>query len=336
MPRQARIDAPGALQHVLVRGIERQRIFQDDADRETFLLRLRQVLLKSGAGCYAWALMPNHVHLLLKTGLLPIAMTMQRLLTGYAVDFNRRHRRHGHLFQNRYKSILCQEEPYLLELVRYIHLNPLRGTLVQDLEELDSYPYAGHSVLMGKRSHPWQETNAVLARFARGTGAARRAYRDFVEAGIVLGRRPELVGGGLIRSLGGWAEAVKVLRKGGVRIKSDERILGDSEFVLTALENSKERLAPDERVRRQGYDIQRVARRAAAVFGLSEDDIFTVSKQPRLVAARSLFCYWAVRELEESATAIARRLRLSQPAVSAAVRRGAEIAEAEKVRLTEE
>ena len=129
MPRTARIDAPGALHHIIARGIGRRRIFDDDADRDGFLERLGSVLIESGAICYAWALIPNHFHLLLRTGQAPVSSVMRRLLTGYAMGYNRRHRRVGHLFQNRYKSILCQEEPYFLELVRYIHLNPLRAIL---------------------------------------------------------------------------------------------------------------------------------------------------------------------------------------------------------------
>ncbi len=121
MPRKARIDAPGALHHIIVRGIERRKIFEDNADRQRFIQRLGDILSESQTPCYAWALIPNHFHLLLKTGHTPIATLMRRLLTGYAVTFNHRHRRWGHLFQNRYKSILCQEENYLLELVRYIH-----------------------------------------------------------------------------------------------------------------------------------------------------------------------------------------------------------------------
>ena len=89
---------------------------------------------------FCWALIPNHFHLLLQTGKSPIANVMRRLLTGYSVKFNRRHKRHGHLFQNRYKSILVQEEPYLLELVRYLHLNPLRAGIVSTLEELQIFP----------------------------------------------------------------------------------------------------------------------------------------------------------------------------------------------------
>ena len=104
-----------------MRGIERRKIFLDDQDQYGFLERLGKIVEQTGTICYAWALIPNHVHLLLRTGKTLIATVMRRLLTGHAVSFNRRHGRYGHLFQNRYKSILCQEYPYLLELVRYIH-----------------------------------------------------------------------------------------------------------------------------------------------------------------------------------------------------------------------
>ena len=163
MPRQARIDAPGALQHIMCRGIEGRNIFRNDGDRTTFLDRMSPILIDTNTSCFAWALMPNHFHLLLRTGILPIADIMRKLLTGYAVTFNRRYSRKGHLFQNRYKSILCQEESYLLELVRYIHLNPLRGEIVSSLKELDHYPFCGHSVVMGKDKNEWQDTGYVLS-----------------------------------------------------------------------------------------------------------------------------------------------------------------------------
>ena len=177
MPRKARIDAPGALHHIIVRGIERRKIFYDDNDRDDFLDRLGFILTDTKTPCFAWALIPNHLHLLLRTGVTPIATVMRRLLTGYAVSFNRRHRRHGQLFQNRYKSILCQEDPYLLELVRYIHLNPLRAGLVSDLKKLDKHPYCGHSVVVGKRKHDWQVTEYTLKFFSSKYSIARRRYR---------------------------------------------------------------------------------------------------------------------------------------------------------------
>ena len=130
MPRQPRLDAPGLLQHVMARGIEGREIFKDDKDRKAFLERLALILEETQTQCYAWALIPNHFHLLLRTGPTPISTVMRRLMTGYAVTFNKRHKRSGHLFQNRYKSIVCEEEPYLLELIRYIHLNPIRAGLV--------------------------------------------------------------------------------------------------------------------------------------------------------------------------------------------------------------
>ena len=184
MPRKARIDAPGALHHIIIRGIEKRQIFSDDRDRDQFVQRLADILTTTETPCYAWALMPNHVHLLLKTGLTPIASIMRRLLTGYAVYFNRRHRRHGHLFQNRYKSILCQEETYFLELVRYIHLNPLRAKLVEDIIALDKYPFGGHSAVVGKMEGDWQQVDYVLGFFGKRKYDARKRYRQFVKKGI--------------------------------------------------------------------------------------------------------------------------------------------------------
>jgi REP element-mobilizing transposase RayT len=106
MPRKARIDAPGALHHIIVRGIERRKIFKDDTDRINFLGRPGKVLSETGTTCFAWALIPNHFHLLLRTGACPLSTVMRRLLAGHAMNFNRRHRQSGQLFQNRYKSIL--------------------------------------------------------------------------------------------------------------------------------------------------------------------------------------------------------------------------------------
>ena len=136
MPRQGRIDAPGAVHHIMVRGIERRKIFRDNKDKDNFVERLGDIIKDTSTSCYAWSLLSNHVHLLLRTGDHPIATVMRRLLTGYAVTFNRRFRRHGQLFQNRYKSILCQEDPYFIELVRYIHLNPLRANIAENYSSL--------------------------------------------------------------------------------------------------------------------------------------------------------------------------------------------------------
>ncbi|MBI4734644.1 MAG: transposase, partial [candidate division NC10 bacterium] len=188
----------------MVRGIERRAIFRSKQDREDFISRLTTICVETGLVVLAWALLPNHVHLLVRTGRRPLATGMRRLLTGYAVNFNRRHRRVGHLFQNRYKSILVEQDPYLLELVRYIHLNPLRIGLVLDLTALADYPWTGHSALLGRVPRSWQAVAEVVSQFGPQTARARRAYRAFIQDGTAQGRRPELQGGGLRRSAGGW------------------------------------------------------------------------------------------------------------------------------------
>ncbi len=146
-----------------------------------------------------------------------------------------------------------------------------------------------------------------------------------MKEGIEQGRRPELTGGGLIRSLGGWSK-VKDLRKAALRLKGDERILGDSDFVLDVLEFCEEHLEERYKLLAEGFNLEQVAQRAASLCGIKPEEIFAVVKYPVVVRARSLFCYWAVRELGVSATALAKRLKISQPAVSISVRRGEKIA----------
>ena len=335
MPRKARIDAPGALHHIIVRGIEKRNIFKDNSDRQSFIERLGNVLRDTNTPCYAWALMPNHFHLLLKTGLTPIATIMRRLLTGHAVYFNRRHSRRGHLFQNRYKSILCQEENYLLELVRYIHLNPLRAKQVSDLKKLAHYSYCGHSVLLGNYSNDWQSVDETLKLFGKTLAEAQRSYHNFIKKGMNLGRQPQLVGGGLIRSLGGW-HAFKAFDRTNVHLKSDERILGDSDFVEEVLKKAKEQLDRQYQLKATGFDIEQVAERVAELLGVKYEHIWGKGKHPQTVKARSLLCYWSVRELGISATELARRIGISQPAISQSVIRGEALAKENGLELIDD
>ncbi len=124
MPRGPRVDAPGLVQHVMVRGVDRSDIFIDDSDRRDLLRRLSDILPESGCTCFAWVLMSNHIHLVVRTGLVPLGRVMARIGTGYAMRFNRRYERVGHLVQNRYKSRPIGDDDDLLNLIRYVHLNP--------------------------------------------------------------------------------------------------------------------------------------------------------------------------------------------------------------------
>ncbi len=335
MPRLARLDAPDVLHHIMIRGIEGRKIFLDNKDREDFLDRLSNLLPETETLCYAWAFLPNHAHFLFRTGPIPLATLMRRLLTGYVVSFNRRHKRRGHLFQNRYKSIVCQEEIYLRELVRYIHLNPIRARIVHSLPELNRYAYSGHSTLMGRRIRPWQDVEYVLSYFGKTPGRAKKAYYSYVEAGIEQGRRKELTGGGLIRSLGGWAEVSKCGLKGEGHIKSDERILGESDFVDDIISLANENYDRKYELKRLGYDQDRIALRVAEIFEIEVKDIFLKGKQQKRVKSRSLFCYWAVRELGFSLTELARRLEISVAGVGYSVERGEIIARENDYQLIE-
>lgn len=325
MPRQSRIDTAGALHHIMVRGIEGSKVFRSDNDRDGFLERLGRVFQETNTICYAWALIPNHFHLLLRTGSVRISTVMRRLLTGYALWFNRRHRRHGHVFQNRFKSILCQEDSYLLELVRYIHLNPIRAGIVKDLDELGAYAYCGHSVVMGKVKHGWQNIQEVLGMFGGTLGPARRSYRNFVEKGIAEGKRHDLTGGGLLRSAGGW-EGIKTLREEKVYQRNDERILGDGDFVSRVLASAEEEMERRYSLRARGIDLDSVAVRVSEVLGIKIKDVWAKGKYQRIVDARSLLCYWAVRELGMIMSTLSLKLGISIPSVSVSVRRGQRIA----------
>jgi REP element-mobilizing transposase RayT len=324
MPRKARIDAPGAVQHIIVR-VERKKIFRTDADRSNFLARLSTIVSETQTTCYGWALIPNHVHLLLRTGITPIATVMRRLLTGYAVSFNLKYKRHGQLFQNRYKSILCQEDRYLEELIRYIHLNPLRANLVSDLKALDRYRWCGHSAIMGRTACDWLNIEYVLKLFGNKISSARQNYRVFVSKGIAEGRRTDLTGGGLIRSLGGWQQ-VKALRRIGIRFKCDERILGDSAFVEQVLQEAEDRLERRYALEAKGYNFDQIIERVAIVLKMNDSDVLKRSKDPQTVKARSLLCFWANRELGMTTVEISHRLKLSQSAVSRASMRGEKLA----------
>jgi putative transposase len=312
MPRAARLDIQGLLQHVIVRGIEKRDIFLDEEDKEAFLLRFGKLLMEMDMDCFAWALLSNHAHFLLRPQGTTLAHFMRRLLTGHAVHFNLRHRRSGHLFQNRYKSIVCQADPYLLELVRYIHLNPWRAGYVREVKELDRYKWSGHAVLLGYRELPGQNTEEVLAYFGKRLKSARRDYRAFVVEGISQGKRNELVGGGLKRSR-------KLAGSEGMEAY-DDRVLGNGEFV-EQLRKEKELSvhfpAP--------IPLRDLVEKIAGIFGIGSEDLKKKNRSSKFSDARGVISYLAVGQIGYNGTEVARLLNLSRSGVSIAARRGEDL-----------
>ena len=342
MPRQPRLDAPGVLQHVMARGIERRKIFWDDKDRSSFLERLAIILEETQTQCYAWALIPNHFHLLLRIGQTPLSTVMRRLMTGYAVTFNIRHRRSGHLFQNRYKSVVCEEENYLLELTRYIHLNPLRAKLVEDLKSLDKYPWSGHSILIGKQKNPLvpeipsaieedkylaeKTVEDVLRFFGKSLKEARRKYRVFVEKGIKQGRRTDLQGGGLARSAGGDKTGLLGQKEEDKEL-SDQRILGSGDFVGEVLRAANKF---EEKRIKKSIPIDQLAGKITSYFDIKIDDILIKSQKSKISKVRSIICYLAIKEMKYSGTSVGKFLNIRRYSALRCAERGKNILDKDK------
>ena len=314
MPRKPRLDAPGLLHHIIARGIDGQELFADSKDKEFFIERLGAILLETETPIFGFTIIPNHFHLLLRREKTDIATVMRRLLTGYAIHYNKRHKRFGHLFQNRYKGIICQDEPYFLELIRYIHLNPIRAGLCTSAVSLNSYPFSGHSYIMGNQKSEWFKPDLVLSHFAPTKKKAMRAYLEFLIDGLSMGKRPDLTGGGLKRSLG----YPKNYPKG--KQASDERILGEGSFVESVLATVEDRPVTD-----QPYDIDSLISSVCKEFGVSKASILGSTRTRPVTNARAYLAYRMSTELGLSPTQIAGVLSISVPGTLKAIDRSISI-----------
>ncbi len=320
MPRQARLDIPGALHHIMVRGINKADIFEDDDDKARFLERLGQNVTEGKCAVYAWVLMSNHVHILFKSGKEGISSVMRRLLTWYAQYYNRRHHRTGHLFENRYKSVLCEEDSYLLALVRYIHLNPFRAKIVKTIEELDRYPWSGHRDIVGKSKKTWMDTDYVLYQFGSTRRKALHAYRSFMREGIGQAGSKELTGGGLIRSQGGWSQ-VLASRRRGQKEEFDERILGGGDFVRRVLKEAEDRQLRQLKSRRAGRTIQAIIEEECRKAEISSAELMGGSKRRKVSEARSAIAIRSRDELGLSSAEIARHAGVNTSSITRAIER---------------
>lgn len=333
MPRHRRLEIPGAIYHVITRGIERREIFKDDMDREEFLRRLGEGIKSTGSKCYGWVLIPNHFHLLIQTGKKPLSELMRKLLTGYAIYFNRRHRRRGYVYQNRYKSILCQEESYLLELVRYIHLNPLRAKIVKGVSELNKYKWSGHSTLIGAQQINWQSIDEVLEHFGSRRKEAIEKYIDFINDGIKIGKREDLSGGGLRRSAGGWKGVFK-LKSSNDYWRGDERILGDGDFVNRVLKESEEDIVKRERLKREGWNLNKVIEKICNIMFVNAEDLKKKGRSNKISDAKQAIAYLANKELGISGSELSRYFNITKQAISKAIMYGEEIIKKEGIKLS--
>ena len=213
-------------------------------------------------------------------------------------------------------------------------MNPLRAGIVEDMKSLDRYKWCGHMVVMGKKQRDFHDVDYVLKLFGIKKSEARRKYRLFVKKGIDEGKRDDLIGGGLIRSAGGW-DQVKEFRKAGIRLKGDERILGSSEFVLDVLKKSEEQLKKKYEFNTSRYDFNYIVKYVADLLNMDTKEVLSTGKQPTIVKARSLLCYFANREIGMKTVEIAKKLKICQSAVSRSSSRGEILAKEHNYKLVD-
>ncbi len=273
MARGMRVEVEGGLYHVITRGVDRQDIFHDERDQAKFLAMMAQQKLKLPFYLYAYCLMSNHIHLLIGRRVDDIGRIMQRLLTGYAQYYNRRYGRVGHVFQGRHRAILCQSDPYLAELVRYIHLNPVRAKMVSRAEQ---YPYSSHGEYIGTVGKGIVDVDPVLRRFGRPRAVARERFIEHVAAAIGSGSQSKFYA-------------------------AESGILGSEEFVDSMMHRIGDHDVHIAARRRrdlkaaQGCDIDRLLDLAASQTGVPKDEICSNGKDPRLVDAKEILILSARR-----------------------------------------
>lgn len=256
MPRPLRIHAPGLLYHILSRGNQRQDVFLDDQDFRAYLHRVEETHARLPFRLYAYALMSNHLHLLVEVGSTPISKIMQTLQQRYTQHFNKKHKKIGHVFHGRFKAIICQRDDYLLELVRYIHLNPVRAGIVKDP---DDYPWTSHASYTASKSPGWLARDAILRQFSRNREGAKKRYDDFIRRGMGQGHREDLY------------------------VLKEQQVLGNDDFVETlALGNSGD--APSA----AGATLDQVVAAVADAMNIDTSTLIVKGKNPALQGARGL------------------------------------------------
>lgn len=290
MARKPRVEFPGAFYHVLARGNQKQKTFLNETDYERYRSRLKHYREKFVFSLYAYVLMPNHVHLLIKTGETPLSKIMQGLQFSYTQYFNRTHRKVGHLFQGRYKAILCEEESYLLELVRYIHLNPVRAGLVRRPED---YPWSSHPLYLERGKNVWLEKDFVLGLFDSRKGRALPRYRSFIEEGMGKGSEQRFYD------------------------TRDQRYLGDDDFI----ERTEKKTSQENDRRLWDLPMEKIVNTVAAHFKEDPRALILSGRNRRLAFLRSLVGYLAMSLSDHTHVGVARYFRREGQTLSQGIRK---------------
>ena len=324
MPRIIRPDWENALHHVMARGIDGRTLFSKESECEDLINRLEHLVVELEFSVYAWVIMPNHIHLLIRTGPEPISLLMHRLLTGFAISYNKRHDRTGHVFQGRFKSILVQEENYFLKLINYIHLNPLKAKIVNSLEELDSYKWSGHLCLVGQTECKWMKRNSVLEFFGNTEHSAVRNYLTFLQASLDSVTSSEMICGSYTIGINGIKNSDQKI--GNSHWRGVCRILGDKEFAKKVLRKLSDHKSLEVRDREKTHRrIERLFEQIEVRIDLSREVIRGNSRSSQLSEARGAIAWICAQKFGLSYRDISRLLNISKSGAAKAVQKGAEL-----------
>ena len=289
MARKPRIHYTGALYHVMLRGDGGMDIFDDDRDRYRFFLFLQEGVERFGYQVYAYCLMDNHIHLAVQVGDVPLSRAMQNLSFRFTRWINWRRQRTGHLFQGRYKAILIEEDEYLLQLVSYLHLNPVRAGMVK--HPLD-YQWSSHRAYLGREMIPWLNCDSPLSRLAKGRTSARQVFAGFVDDQIPLGHRKEFHGVGSM----------------------DARILGEDSFLNEVLQQTEQPPLPRP-------DLTTCLRLVSGHFDCDPEQLRVAGRSQKESRMRA-FLAWAILEKSSaSLTELGKWLNRDVSTLSSSVRR---------------
>lgn len=281
MPRRRRIIVPGEIHHVMSRGLNGMTLFKDAHDRKQFLTILSNRLPEAECYCYAWVLMDNHYHLLLRPLGQDLKGIMRRINSAYANYYNRRYQRRGYVFQDRYKSLATQEYFYVRELIRYIHLNPLRAGIVKTIKALDKYSWSGHQALIGKQEVHWQAVEEALFRFGAHISDARKKYIQYLKDG--LGQKQF-----------GWKS--KEVPDETMNISTDERIMGDSEFVRRAIIQSECDMRFKHEMMKSRPTLEALLKHESLVARIGQNEALVRGRLDARTKVRTAFCSQAVKK----------------------------------------
>jgi REP element-mobilizing transposase RayT len=325
MARTPRLDRPGALHHVILRGVLGLALFMNDSDRRCFLALLAKALEETGTSCLAWSLMTNHVHLLVETGDTPLSQVIHRVATAYAKEFNRRRGGQGHVFQGRFISIPVESEAHFLELVRYIHGNPLRANLLTAFEQLATYPWTGHAALMGNEPPRFLDVDRVLGEFGRDRAEARAALTTFLRNGLADLEPLEVPGS--------CSDLDRALLEDENLMIDDSYPLDRARMIERACQRNEEQRRRQSRLEAEGWDVDRLVRRACRWTGADEAELRAGRRSAAESTARSVVAHLGTTELGLSHTTVARAVGVSRPAISKMRSRGRAFVESLGIRL---